>query len=91
MPLLNPEELPVDLRKVLAGFWLDQMNDKTCDPGMRTKCSELLAKYFLGAGDVSPSATKKVVMARPSTADILGLIKEIEEQGDGSDGTDDGR
>ena len=69
-----------DLRLMLTEFWVTMMTSEASDPTDRIKVSELLAKYILGEGKTS---IKKRGGGRPSTADVLGFVRELEGRGDG--------
>ena len=67
-----------DLRVLLTEFWLTMMGSTAAEPQDQIKVSELLAKYILGEGK---TLVRKRGGGRPTTADVLKLVRGIEEQG----------
>ena len=85
MSQAEKEATTVDVREVLITFWLSALYNQNAEFGDRVKASELLAKYILG----SPSGSRvpKKQTTKPSTADILKLATQIENNQNGKQGS----
>jgi len=67
-----------DLRGMLTEFWIDVMQSGVAEFAEKLKASELLAKHILGEGR---TLVKRRGVVRPATADILKLVKQMEDTG----------
>lgn len=85
MSMQTPKDATVaDLREILTEFWLGVTENVEVDIPDRLKASELLSKYILLDGKTS---VKKRGPSKPSTADILKIVSQLENGNGKPNGT----
>lgn len=72
----KPKDATVaELREILTDFWLSVIENPSVEVTDKLKSSELLAKHILQDGK---TAVKRRGPVKPSTADILKIVTQLE-------------